>query len=256
MNTEISLESIIPIRKDSFHSSEMVSQILYGEAFQILGDSKEWLYIRTIFDNYEGWISNNQNFISKDLISTINPHVSSDLICYIKDVNNHYKQPVFMGSTIYFQDIEAKRFMINGVEYCFEGNVLNAGLNQKDNLLELLHSLLNIPYLWGGCSISGIDCSGFSQLIYKFLGIKLFRDASLQVNQGNLVCCLDDSQFGDLAFFDNENGRITHVGILLDKNRIIHASGRVKISYIDEKGIISDTNNKYSHKLKTIKRIF
>ncbi|MNL48577.1 Gamma-D-glutamyl-L-lysine endopeptidase [compost metagenome] len=119
----------------------------------------------------------------------------------------------------------------------------------------LFKMFLNAPYLWGGRSILGIDCSGFTQVCYKILGIKLKRDAYQQADQGELVSFINEGKLGDLAFFDNAEGRITHVGILINSHQIIHASGRVRIDSIDHQGIFNEETQQYSHKLRIIKRI-
>ena len=114
---------------------------------------------------------------------------------------------------------------------------------------------LNAPYLWGGRTFFGIDCSGFSQLVYKHLGVKIKRDAAQQAEEGRVVDFLQEAVPGDLAFFDNEHGKVTHVGIILDDLDIIHASGRVKVDRIDEQGIFCLDSQKYTHKLRIIRRI-
>ena len=126
----------------------------------------------------------------------------------------------------------------------FNGESKNLGQRQDYEFLKSIAlKYLNTPYLWGGKTPFGIDCSGFAQMIYKITGYRLKRDAADQVNQGRLVEKLEDYAPGDLAFFENEKGDITHVGILLDDNRIIHASGHVKIEKINELGIFNDSNN-------------
>ena len=125
----------------------------------------------------------------------------------------------------------------------------------KTNIEHFCFQYLNTPYLWGGKSTLGIDCSGFTQQVYKLLGIKLMRDASEQAEQGVIIDFLQEVKSGDLAFFDNEDGRITHVGILLDSETIIHASGRVRIDKIDTAGIMSSDTGDRTHHLRIIKRL-
>jgi cell wall-associated NlpC family hydrolase len=129
-------------------------------------------------------------------------------------------------------------------------------IGRIDGLVAIARSYLNVPYLWGGRTHFGIDCSGFTQIVYKFKGIHLKRDASMQVKDGETVESIANTRLGDLAFFNNAEGRITHVGIMLDNKKIIHASGRVKIDTIDSEGIYSDELKRYTHKLNVIKRYF
>jgi len=109
--------------------------------------------------------------------------------------------------------------------------------------------------LWGGRSPFGIDCSGFTQMVYKLCGMPLKRDAWMQAEQGQDIHLLDETQPGDLAFFDNEEGRIIHVGILTTKNRIIHASGKVRLDSIDHQGIFNSETKRYTHNLRLLKRL-
>jgi cell wall-associated NlpC family hydrolase len=114
---------------------------------------------------------------------------------------------------------------------------------------------LNSAYLWGGRSIFGVDCSGFCQTVFRFIGIPLLRDAYQQASQGEAIGFLEETKLGDLAFFDNEEGRITHVGMLLDQDTIIHASGRVRMDTIDHLGIVNVDTGLHTHKLRIIKRM-
>jgi cell wall-associated NlpC family hydrolase len=119
----------------------------------------------------------------------------------------------------------------------------------------MAESFVNSPYLWGGRSPYGIDCSGLIQVIFKMIGEKLPRDASQQVTRGETVNFMNLTQVGDLAFFDDEEGNIVHVGMILPENRIVHSSGFVKIDRIDQQGIYNIETKRYSHKLRVIKRI-
>ena len=122
-------------------------------------------------------------------------------------------------------------------------------------MLEFAMRFLRAPYLWGGRTPVGIDCSGFTQLIYKSIGIQIPRDASQQVELGQPLDFASEGQIGDLAFFQNEEGRIVHVGMVCAPGKIIHASGQVRIDKLDDTGIFNCDTGKYSHQLRIIKRI-
>jgi cell wall-associated NlpC family hydrolase len=143
---------------------------------------------------------------------------------------------------------------INSTNYDFEG-LRVSGVKPKDNLVKTAYQYLNSPYLWGGKTPFGIDCSGFTQMVYKLNGYKLLRDASQQSTQGEVLSFIEESEPGDLAFFDNEEGKIIHVGIMLENNYIIHASGKVRIDRLDHLGIYNAEINRHTHRLRVIKKI-
>jgi cell wall-associated NlpC family hydrolase len=249
--------SIVPCRKEPSHRSEMVTQLLFGEHFTILEETEEWTRIKQEFDGYESWISSKQYLSIKQktfsALSSSAPVLSNELIGVIDDKQNDISFPVVMGSALpYFNKGAVK--MENTV-YNFDGNISDPGLrkNAKD-LVELACQFLNAPYLWGGRSVMGIDCSGFTQLVYKLNGYKLPRDAYQQAELGSPLSFVEEAEAGDLAFFDNEEGKITHVGIVLSEQRIIHASGKVRIDKFDHYGIFHTDRRKYSHLLRVIKR--
>ena len=127
---------------------------------------------------------------------------------------------------------------------------------KKSEIVHKAFLFLNTPYLWGGKTPFGIDCSGFTQLVYKLCGHTLLRDAKDQATQGEVLSFIEESEPGDLAFFDNEEGVITHVGIIMQDYFIIHASGKVRIDVLDHSGIYNTDTKKHTHKLRVIKRIF
>jgi cell wall-associated NlpC family hydrolase len=143
---------------------------------------------------------------------------------------------------------------INISNYNFEGTKIS-GTKTKDCLLNTAFMFLNAPYLWGGKTPFGVDCSGFTQMVYKLNGHKLMRDASQQSKQGEALSFIEESEPGDLAFFDNEEGNIIHVGIIMEDNYIIHASGKVRIDRLDHLGIYNAEANKHTHRLRVIKKI-
>ena len=245
--------SIVPLRFEPSDRSEQVSQILFGEHFTILEKTAKWTKIEAAFDNYSGWIDNKQ-FIeieeSQFLYLEQSPIVlSSDLIEYISTPNNMLT-PISLGSSLSFLENES----INITNFSFDG-IKTCGIKPKSNLINTAFMYLNTPYLWGGKTPFGIDCSGFTQMVYKLNGYKLLRDASQQATQGEALSFIEESEPGDLAFFDNEEGVITHVGIMMEDNYIIHASGKVRIDRLDHLGIYNVDNGKHTHKLRVIKKV-
>jgi cell wall-associated NlpC family hydrolase len=146
---------------------------------------------------------------------------------------------------------------MNGLHYLkhqFEGAKAEGSLN-KSNIVNTALLYLNTPYLWGGKTPFGIDCSGFTQMVYKLNGFNILRDASQQASQGEVLSFIEESSPGDLAFFDNNEGEITHVGIIMEDHRIIHAHGKVRIDLLDQSGIYNLDTKIHSHKLRMIKKI-
>ena len=240
--------SLVPLRAEASDVSEMVSQVLYGEHFKILESRKKWSRIRLAFDSYEGWIDNKQctTISEADYFDFENSKLilSSDLVDFVTDSNNQLFS-ICLGSTI-----SASTFL----QHHFEGKSISEIL-PKEHLIETALLYLNTPYLWGGKSPFGIDCSGFTQMVYKLNGYKLLRDASQQATQGEALSFIEESEPGDLAFFDNDEGKITHVGIIMKDNYIIHAHGKVRIDRLDHSGIFNYDVRNHTHKLRVIKRI-
>ena len=240
--------SIVPLRAEAADSSELVTQVLYGEVFKVLVSRKKWSRIRLAFDSYEAWIDNKQFlFIEEENYNDISrqtPIVCEDLVDMVYTKDNQMLS-IVMGSSL------------NGLailNHDFEGSSVEAKF-AKDNLINTALLYLNTPYLWGGKTPFGIDCSGFTQMVYKLNGYRLKRDASQQVEQGEALSFIEESEPGDLAFFDNAEGDITHVGIIMKDNYIIHAHGKVRIDRLDHTGIFNIQTSLHTHKLRVIKRI-
>ena len=239
---------IIPVRLEPSDKSEMVTQVLYGEVFKVLEQRKKWSKIKLAFDDYQGWIDNKQyQEINEDTFKNIHKKpasLSTDLINYISDENNQL-YPIPMGANL------------NALSYLnhqFEGRS-QTKTQTKDHLVITAIMYLNTPYLWGGKTPFGIDCSGFTQMVYKLNGYKLLRDASQQATQGQALSFIEESDPGDLAFFDNAEGQIIHVGIIMKDNYIIHAHGKVRIDRLDQTGIYNVSKKQHTHKLRIIKSV-
>ncbi|MCT4698156.1 C40 family peptidase [Tenacibaculum haliotis] len=246
--------SIVPLRLEPADPSEMVNQVVFGEHFKVLEKSKKWSKIRLAFDNYEGFIDNKQyEEITEDVYNSLseeNKNYAGELIDFITD-NNHNLTTIPMGARLPFY--KDKNININKTLYSYEGKVCNTKL-AKPAIIDTAFLFLNVPYLWGGKSPFGIDCSGFTQTVYKLCGYNLLRDAKEQATQGEVLSFIEESEPGDLAFFDNEDGNITHVGIIMNDYNIIHAHGKVRIDKLDHSGIYNIDTNKHTHKLRVIKR--
>jgi gamma-D-glutamyl-L-lysine dipeptidyl-peptidase len=245
--------SLVPVRSEASHKSEMSTQLLFGDHFQILERQGDWIRLCTAYDDYEGWVDFRQVLeISKDIYSTIEYSTILGLQLGEARVGDEVMHLV-PGSTLPFYNEGV--CSVKGTKYKITGLVNNVTQdNLAEDIVRVSRFYLNTPYLWGGKSPFGIDCSGFCQMVFKQFGIRLKRDAWQQVLQGEPVSFLQEAMPGDLAFFDNEEGRIIHVGIMLNNQTIIHASGRVKIDKIDNQGIYSDELSRYTHKLRIIKR--
>jgi hypothetical protein len=249
-------QSMVPMRADSSHKSEMVSQLLFGEFFELLETREDWCRVKHSFDNYEGWILKKQcsplNIMEYHHLASGHNFYSYDLVQLLLFENTLFS--IVLGSLLPW--FNSKQCKIGTKNYTFEGNArMPLPIEGSDSIIENAYMYLNAPYLWGGRSPFGIDCSGFTQMSYKLSGYKLKRDAAQQAEQGRIVNLLEETVPGDLAFFDNDEGKIVHTGILLNNNRIIHASGRVRIDNIDHHGIYNAEEKKYSHNLRLIKRI-
>lgn len=243
--------AIIPLRAEPSERSEQVSQLLFGEVFEVMEHKDQWVRIITSFDGYEGWINALQfttlgniayNAKQKEEINLTHKPVTQ---AWRKSSNTVLYLP--FGSSLSF--LEGTTCHIRNEYYEIIGEI-----GAREPLETSAKSFLNVPYLWGGRTHFGIDCSGFTQAVLRLQGINLKRDAYLQAEQGQTVDFIQETQTGDLAFFDNDEGRITHVGILLGNDKIIHASGKVKIDKIDTNGIYSADLKRYTHKLRIIKR--
>tara|TARA_Y100000766_G_scaffold280936_1_gene291588 strand:- start:904 stop:1677 length:774 start_codon:yes stop_codon:yes gene_type:complete len=249
--------SVVPGRAEASDKSEMVTQLLFGDTFSIIESSNKFIKIKLQYDNYECWICKKQYLsIKKEeflKISNSAYYSTTDLVQVISYKNKLL--PIVQGSSL--PNYKDKKFTIGNQKINFEGNISSPKkIGTKDKIVEDALMYLNAPYLWGGRSPFGIDCSGLTQIVYKVNNVVIPRDASQQAELGVGYSFLEEAEAGDIAFFDNEEGKINHVGILIDKNRIIHASGKVRIDALDHQGIFNKETNSYSHKLRIIKNFF
>ena len=249
--------SLVPCRKSPSDRSEMVNQLLFGDTFEILEEQEKWVKIKGSFDDYISWIAKKQYLpIFKKTFSELNKEpqqLAADLIQFVTDQHGDSIIPILPGSNL--PGLKNHVLEIEKSKYKYDGDVIKPGSSKHDrsSVLESAYLFLNAPYLWGGRSPFGIDCSGFTQLVFKLNGIELLRDAWQQALNGKPLDFVEEAQPGDLAFFDNDRGKIIHVGIILGKNKIIHASGKVRIDKLDHYGIYNEEKKAYTHQLRIIR---
>lgn len=250
--------TLIPVRKDPAERSEMTTQLLFGETFEILEKQSPWSYIKCHFDDYKGWVTS--GMITPISADSLNTHQDTKKV-YLKEpvcrvLSSESKLPVTYlagGSTLLLKDDN---------QIIFGDNILNleqnAALHYPNSAIDIISTcmkFLNTPYLWGGRTIFGIDCSGFTQIVFKMNGIVIPRDAHQQAEIGKTINNIEDAKPGDLAFFNREDGKIIHAGIILEDMKIIQSLGKVHIARIDQQGIYYGQPKNYIHNLRIIKRI-
>ena len=270
----ISLHSVVPVRTEAREGAEQSTQMLFGELCEII-ESQEpransrWLRVKLENDGQEGWVD-------EKMICPMKPEeyesykaslasfaIVTFPVAYAVSENNGQTIPLPAGTRLAHYQVQtangasSARFEVLGVGFRIEPSMVTTApltLNEQ-NLLQTVRFFLNTPYLWGGKNALGMDCSGFTQVIMSLFGRQLLRNASEQATQGQSVRDLKSARAGDLAFFDHEDGKISHVGLIIDAERIIHCSGRVKVEKLDETGIFNTETGEYSHHLVQIRRI-
>ena len=248
--------SLVPVRSEGSDKAELTTQLLFGEHYEVLSASKDkkWLKIRMHFDQYEGWIDAKQHHsITKDHFEYINRadfKISTDITTSI--LYNKTPLAILMGSII---PISGSELFKMEEQFAFNGESKSLGLKRDAEFLKLTaKKYLNSPYQWGGKSPFGIDCSGFVQLVFKINGYRLLRDAAQQAKQGKPVT-VKDIQAGDLVFFKNTSDQVVHVGIFIGEDKIIHASGKVRIDHLNEEGILHAESKVYTHTFSHVRRV-
>lgn len=269
MEYGICLHSVIAVRSEPSHRAEMVTQVLFGELFRISEFREQWVYVQLLYDGYEGWVHQLQvqtlaNEVFLDLQHKVTP-VTLELVQLVVNEKTSGMTPILLGSSL--PGYAGGRIEIAGNGYLYDGacseipsgdtvSVPNDEEKIRFHLRENSLLFLNSPYLWGGRSPFGLDCSGFIQILFKLQHIQLLRDAAQQATQGEVIGLPFEALTGDVAFFENEEGQICHVGMILEPNMIIHCSGKVRIDHFDQEGIFNRETGKYTHRLRLIKRMY
>ena len=226
-----------PVREESAEQAEMVTQILYGESMDVLESGKYWSKIKMHFDGYEGWVDSRQiKPISEEELANRKTTIVTENFQSV--IMKQGRTLLSMGSEVEFPTVASRR-----------------SHDLRESIVKTAEELLNIPYLWGGRSFFGVDCSGLVHLVYKINGIKMPRDSYQQGEIGTPLTFVEESRPGDLAFFENKEGKIIHVGIMMENQKIIHASGKVRIDTLDSTGIFNKEINEHSHKLRFVRNV-
>ena len=264
----IALHSIVPVRAESRECAGQETQILFGGLCEIVESKKskagnqspQWYRVRLESDHQEGWVDAKmispmkpEEYTSYSKALT-NAALVSFPMTYAVSENNGQTIPLTAGTRL--PNYKDGVFEVLGVRFRIDPSMVierPLELNEQ-NLLQTVRFFLNVPYLWGGKNALGMDCSGFSQTIMSLFGKRLLRNASEQATQGRTISDLSKAQAGDLVFFDHEDGKISHVGIIIDAERVVHCSGRVKVEKLDSNGIINTETGEYSHHFVKIKR--
>ncbi len=242
----------VPLRSGPSHRSEMVSQVLFGERYSITDQAGHWYKIETEFDKDAGWIDIDHAQHSVTGQAETSFVLNRSLLCFKSDGTKLVLEP---GCEIFSPDFKNKTFRNGQDTYKAGDEFSRSHIEANESIADTAMRFINSPYIWGGRIPSGIDCSGFTQLVYKIHGKPIPRNSYQQAEIGSAVNFIDEAKPGDLAFFDDDTGRITHVGMILSHGLIIHGSGRVRIDPIDHQGIYKQEFQRYSHHLRTIRRI-
>lgn len=259
MKYAIYLNTALPIRSQASESAEMVTQLLFGDTCELIEKVGSFVKIKNYMDSYQGWADSKALCeLDEETYNEINNSPAFRTCVPIADVFCMTDKTVYRlsaGSLLPRYNPEKSNFEIGGKVFQIHPTfVTYLPESNKENIIATAMLFLNTPYLWGGKNILGIDCSGLAQVVFAMNGFSLPRDANMQANEGSKINSLEEALPTDLLFFEKE-GRIIHVGIFLGNNKIIHASGRVRIDTVDSQGIYNKETASYTHTLSTIKRV-
>ena len=265
--------TVTPVRQEPSEGSEQLTQLLFGEVCEVLDRLPRWTKIRSTLDGQEGWVDFKMVTLTSEpseqlALRVLNAPVVAAPMAAATPMDGGVDLLLTLGTRL--PNYSHGTFEVLGQQYLIDPTCVStaqrstgeADLQQSDlqrsDLATIAQSLLNAPYLWGGKNLMGMDCSGFTQVVYAAMGVNLLRNAREQMTQGELVPSLAEAQPGDLAFFDHADRdpkatNISHVGMLLSPTEIIHCSGCVHIDTIDEQGIHLP-DGELTHHLVQIKR--
>ncbi|MCS6981539.1 MAG: C40 family peptidase [Flavobacteriales bacterium] len=259
MERGVCLFSVVPVRAEPRHQAEQVSQLLFGETYQCLpSQDLDWLSIRCDWDGYEGFIPLVQHtpLTENDYqnLQTVTWHTAYRLVSRVEDLESGITFPVLRGSTLYAQDgeifaIGERRFILH------EESLTHRPTDPLERMIDFAFTYLNAPYQWGGRSPFGIDCSGFVQVVFKSAGIRLPRDTWQQMAMGSPVDNAGEACPGDLVFFTGKDSQVSHVGLIYDEQKVIHASGFVKVGMLSDSGLWDPLLRQTTHRLHSIRRV-
>ena len=259
--------TVTPVRQEPSEGSEQLTQLLFSEVCEVLDRLPRWTKIRSTLDGQEGWVDFKM-LTSASNLSPLTYHLPTTVvatpIAIATEMETGEELRLTLGTRLpnYAHgtfDVLGRQYIIDPDSVSsMEATGLLGGKAKGEDVCTIAQTLLNAPYLWGGKNAMGMDCSGFTQVVYSVFGVNLLRNAREQMTQGTLVASLEDAQPGDLAFFDHADRdpkatNISHVGLLLDNKKIIHCSGCVHVDDIDEMGIHLP-DGELTHHLVQIKR--
>lgn len=231
-----------PIRSEKSDRSEMISQLLYGEIIEIIESQQDWSKIKCA-DDYVGWIDSRVIEIHAKRSS------KTQSKCFVNKILSEVTTPHGNLTVTYGAELNADEDEFSIHDFCF------GEIKKIEVILADAQLFINTPYLWGGKSSFGLDCSGLIQTVAKVNGYMMPRDAHQQASIGKTIE-FAKRQPGDLVYFKNHLGKIVHVGILSSMDKIIHASGWVREDGFNKAGIFDSAQNKISHNFSHIMRIF
>lgn len=254
----VCLLSVVPVRSEPGDRYEMVTQLLFGDLVEITEFNGGWTHVKVLYDGYTGWIDAKQcsilDPVTFEALQREEVHLVSELVA---EITHHSTQRIRVVAGTMLPGLDKDTFTISGSIYRYKGASLKWGEQcTRESVLRFAEMYMDTPYAWGGKTPFGLDCSGFTQMVYRLAGIALKRDARQQAMQGKPLAFLSEALPGDLAFFDDTEGNIIHVGIISGPDSIIHSSGQVRTDSLDHQGIYNRQKNAYTHTLRLIRQVF